>query len=98
MTGPMRHVVRHPSAHRRAVAIGARHADLRSFFRIDVTARRAKIQTIAQARIGFGALFVERESWRPARILIDPWILDAVRRGPAERAPDVENEGAIFGC
>src|SRR3546814_12143845 len=54
-------------------------------------------QTVALARIDHRTFLVETEAVDPARILIDPRILDAGHADPLEAAPGVEHERTIFG-
>src|SRR3546814_12128572 len=54
-------------------------------------------QTVAFAGIDHRTFLVETEAVDPARILIDPRILDAGHADPLEAAPGVEHERTIFG-
>src|ERR1700753_2985001 len=98
---PVGEIIGNPSAHGRAVAVGARHSDMTGLLIIDVSARRSEIQTVAFARVDLGSLFVESESLHPAWILIHPRILHTVGLDPSVRAPRVEHECPVLsreGC
>src|SRR5262249_36618081 len=98
MAGPESEIVGRPGLHRRAIAIGAAHPDLAGLGIVDMAARRPEIEPVALARVDHRAFLVEAEAFGPARILVDPRILDALGRDPVVAAPDVEHESAIFGC
>src|SRR5690349_14930082 len=97
VAGPVGQVVGAPGAHGGAVAVGAGHADLARLAAVDVAARGSHVQAVALARVDPGALLVEGEALHPARVLIDPGLLDAGRGDPAERAPDAEQERPVLG-
>src|SRR5580704_2696943 len=97
MAGPHGEVIGVPRRHGRAIAIGLVHADLAGPAVVDVTARRADINAVAQARVDHRALLIEAEAFDPAHVLVDPRICDALGRRPVEAAPNIEDEGAVFG-
>src|SRR5690606_30293889 len=73
------------------------HADLTGLARVDVTAGGADVEAVTLARIDARALFVELETLGPARVLVDPRILETLGGGPVEGAPDVEQERPVLG-
>src|SRR5882724_1265135 len=97
VAGPEAQIVQRPGSHRSAIAVSTRNANLPALLPVNMTPRRPQVQPIPLARIDLGAFLVETEPFDPTGILIDPGVLHSRGRHPLERAPDVEQESAIFG-
>ena len=66
---PVGEVVEHPRAHRRAVAVAARHADQLRVLLLHVAARRAVVEPVAEGRVDLRPLEVARHLGQPAGLV-----------------------------